>query len=231
MIDIALNPHYCKADVSGCPSSELYNMDCIAGMKHYPDKYFDLAIVDPPYKMQGNTFVTKSVQFTNGLASATLDGGNVGNLTLGDRPTMEYFTELYRVSKNQIVFGMQYFVEFLIPHQCVIIWDKNNGTNRFSDAEIAWTSFDTAVRIVNKWIEPSGRIHPTQKPIRLYQWILDTYAKKGDKILDTHVGSGTNRISCYQNGFNFVGFEIDKNYFEQSDKFFNEQIAQGRLSF
>ena len=126
---------------------------------------------------------------------------------------------------------MQYFVEFLIPHQCVIIWDKGNGTNRFSDAEIAWTSFDTAVRIVNKWMEPMNRVHPTQKPMRLYQWILDTYAEKGQRILDTHSGSGTNRIACYLNGFDFVGFEINKEYCEASDNHFVNAISQQRLSF
>ncbi len=213
------------------PLSEVYLEDCITGLKRYADNHFDLAIVDPPYMMLGNTFRCKSKQFTNGFASSALDksDSSKAKISLGDRPNMEYFTELYRVSKNQIVWGMQYFVEFLIPHQAVLIWDKGNGTNRFSDAEIAWTSFDTAVRIVNKWMEPNGRIHPTQKPIYLYEWILMNYAKEGDKILDTHLGSGSSRIAAYKGRFNFTGFEINKEYYDKQEKRFNEFKSQIRL--
>jgi site-specific DNA-methyltransferase (adenine-specific) len=130
------------------------------------------------------------------------------------------------VSKNQIVFGMQYFVEYLIPHQAVIIWDKGNGTNRFSDAEIAWTSFDTAVRIVNKWMQPCGRIHPTQKPIELYDWIFKEYAENGMKILDTHLGSGSSRISANRANLNFVGCEINEEYFNEQNKRYENFVSQ-----
>jgi site-specific DNA-methyltransferase (adenine-specific) len=208
--------------------SEVYLMDCIALMQHYPDKYFDLAVCDPPYGMLGNTFRVKSKQFTNGFASSALDKSELSEakISLGDRPTIEFFSELYRVSKNQIVFGMQYFVEYLIPHQAVIIWDKGNGTNRFSDAEIAWTSFDTAVRIVNKWMQPCGRIHPTQKPIELYDWIFKEYAENGMKILDTHLGSGSSRISANRANLNFVGCEINEEYFNEQNKRYENFVSQ-----
>ena len=211
--------------------SEVYLMDCIQLMKHYPDKYFDLAVCDPPYGMLGNTFRVKSKQFTNGFASSALDKSELSEakISLGDRPTIEFFSELYRVSKNQIVFGMQYFVEYLIPHQAVIIWDKGNGTNRFSDAEIAWTSFDTAVRIVNKWMQPCGRIHPTQKPIELYDWIFKEYAQKGMRILDTHLGSGSSRISANRANLNFVGCDINEEYFNDQNKRYENFVSQMRL--
>jgi site-specific DNA-methyltransferase (adenine-specific) len=211
--------------------SEVYLMDCIELMKHYPDKYFDLAVCDPPYGMLGNTFRVKSKQFTNGFASSALDKSELSEakISLGDRPTIEFFSELYRVSKNQIVFGMQYFVEYLIPHQAVIIWDKGNGTNRFSDAEIAWTSFDTAVRIVNKWMQPCGRIHPTQKPIELYDWIFKEYAENGMRILDTHLGSGSSRISANRANLNFVGCDINEEYFNEQNKRYENFVSQLRM--
>lgn len=195
-------------------------------MKQFPDKHFELACVDPPYGMLGNTFRTKSKQFTNGFASSALDRPETSKakISLGYRSNQDYFDQLYRISKNQIVWGMQYFVEHLTPHQAVIIWDKGNGTSRFSDAELAWTSFDTAVRIVNKWIEPSGRIHPTQKPVALYKWIFANYAKQGDKILDTHLGSQSSRIAAYQMGFDFYGCELDPDYFEAGNKRFEQWV-------
>lgn len=213
------------------PYSVVYNEDCVEGMKRFPDKYFDLAVCDPPFGMLGNTFRVKSKQFTNGFASSALDKSELSEakISLGDRPSTEFFSELYRVSKNQIVFGMQYFVEYLIPHQAVIIWDKGNGTNRFSDAEIAWTSFDTAVRIINKWMQPCGRIHPTQKPIELYDWIFNEYAEKGIRILDTHLGSGSSRIACHKAGLHFTGFEIDKEYYEAQEKRFKNFVSQLRM--
>jgi site-specific DNA-methyltransferase (adenine-specific) len=210
-------------------SSIVYNMDCVEGMKHYPDKYFDLAVVDPPYVMLGNTFRIKNKKFTNGFVSSAMDKGKDAKIEFGLRPTIEYFSELYRVSKNQIIWGMQYFVEYLLPHQCVLIWDKGNGTNRFSDAEIAATSFDTAVRIVNKWMQPCGRIHPTQKPIDLYDWIFNEFTQKGQRILDTHLGSGSSRISADKAGLEFVGFEIDKKYYELSEKRFKNYKQQLRI--
>jgi len=204
------------------------NEDNMQLMARYPDNYFDLAIVDPPYGMLGNTFRVKSPQFTNGFASAALDKSELSEakISLGERPTQEYFDELFRVSKNQIIFGMQYFVQHLIPHQAVLIWDKKNGTNRFSDFEIAWTSFDTATRIVNRWMQPCGRIHPTQKPVELYRWILTNYAKEGNKILDTHLGSGSIALACHNLKFDLTACELDNDYFDAALKRLKDHQAQ-----
>lgn len=229
--DMKIVHHSSSPTIGNTPvvGSTVYLMDCVEGMKHYPDKYFDLAVVDPPYGMMGNAFCVKNKRFTNGFVSSTIDTGKDATIDLGARPTMEYFTELYRVSRNQIIWGMQYLVEYLLPHQCVIIWDKGNGTNRFSDAEIAATSFDTAVRIVNKWMQPGGRIHPTQKPITLYDWIFSNYAVKGERILDTHLGSGSSRIAADKAGLDFTGFEINKEYFDAGEKRYKQYKSQLRI--
>ena len=190
------------------------------GMKEFPDKYFDLAIVDPPYGMMGWTFRSKDKQWTKGFASAALDKSetSVAKISLGKRPNKLYFDELFRVSINQIIFGMQYFTNYLFPTQCVLVWDKQNGTNRFSDFELMWTSFNFGTRIINRWSDKINRIHPTQKPTMLYGWLLTNYAKTGDKILDTHVGSGSSIIAFEKHGFEYCGFEIDKDYYDSSMK-------------
>ena len=183
--------------------SEVYNMDCIAGMKEYPDKYFDLAIVDIPYGLgdkltQGGTWASK---YSKGDASWDI------------LPELQYYTELFRVSKNQIIWGGNYAE--LPPTRCFLIWDKVALMPTMADCEFAWTSFDRNAKIFRHPRNTSEkRIHITQKPIQLYRWILDNYAQKGDRILDTHLGSGSSRIAAYRNGFDFVGFEIDKYYFE-----------------
>lgn len=208
------------------PVSELYNMDCVEGMKHYPDKYFDLAIVDPPYgididKDKKNNFVITKHK-SKGWDKNT--------------PNYEYFIELWRVSKNRIIWGGNYFE--LPPTKCYVVWDKVNPMPRkFADAELAWTSFDFPTKIFKqawigygrKFIEKDGFIHPTQKPKRLYDWLLQNFAQKGQRILDTHVGSGSSRIICYKNEFDFVGFEIDKEYCELSEKRFINETKQQRL--
>jgi site-specific DNA-methyltransferase (adenine-specific) len=210
------------------PLSELYNMDCIQGMKHYPDGYFDLAIVDPPYGIgeDGGNFRARK-----GQNKGVYEKGNWDKV----RPNYEYFIELFRVSKNQIIWGANYYAEHLPPSMGWIYWDKKMGGD-FSDGELAYTSFNKALKsysYCNK-IGTVGfdRIHPTQKPIKLYDFCLQ-YAKveKGMKILDTHLGSGSSRISCYINGFDFVGFEINKKYCEASEKRFVNAISQQRLSF
>ena len=204
------------------------NEDNMVLMERYPDNYFDLAIVDPPYGID----VSKT--------------GNVGGNNLGkskdygkkewdsEIPTAEYFKELQRVSKNQIIFGGNYMIEHLQNTPCFIIWDKNNSGN-FADAELAWTSFDTATRIFkstwNGMIQhdmknKEVRIHPTQKPVRLYEWLLDNYAKEGDKILDTHLGSGSIAIACNNRGFNLTACELDKDYYEASIKRIKNHTAQ-----
>lgn len=199
--------------------SEVYNCDNIEYMKTIPDNYFDLAIPDPPYD-------SKNIQggYTSGK------GGGVAKqkeyhkaLWEQSAPPKEYFDELFRISKNQIIWGANHFIS-LIPFNspCWIVWDKDNGENSFADCELAWTSFDTAVRkfkfrwsgmlqenMKNKEI----RIHTTQKPVELYRWILNKYAKPGQKIFDSHLGSQSSRIAAYELGYDFFGCEIDKTYF------------------
>ena len=227
MIDISLKPHYCKTDVSGSPSSELFNMDCIAGMKHYPDKYFDLAIVDPPY---GNIDAIGLIDNKKKGKQAT----KRTNYKLFENiaPDDEYYCELARVSKNQIIWGGN----FLGLCGGVIVWQKN-GT-AFGEAEVAICSTHKSVKVFeytwNGMIQQNMkdkeiRIHPTQKPVALYEWILHNYAKPNDLILDTHLGSGSSRIAAYKGGFNFVGFEIDCDYFSAQEKRFNEFKSQLRL--
>ena len=213
--------------------SEVYNMDCVAGMREYPDKYFDLAIVDPPYgigisgqkeKKQGKKSDRKYHEEKNWDLSI---------------PEKEYFLELFRVSKNQIIWGANYFAEHLPNSMGWIVWDKNNGTTKFSDCELAFTSFNCAVRkyqftwngmLQENMKDKENRIHPTQKPISLYEFCLQfAKAEKGMKILDTHLGSGSSRIAAYRNGFDFVGFEIDKDYFEAQEKRFKTELIQPRL--
>lgn len=212
---------------------ELIHTDCLEYMRTCKDNQFDLAICDPPYGMTGNTFVVKSKQFTNGFASSALDKGELSKakISLGDRPDENYFNELFRISKNQIIFGMQYFVNYLQPHQCVLVWDKLNGMNRFSDIEIAWTSFETATRVVNRWMEPMNRIHPTQKPVALYKWILNEYATKGMNIIDTHLGSGNIAIAAHYAGMNLTGLEINEDYYNAAKKNFNDNTQQTILTF
>jgi len=220
-----VTPMQCYAPFSGSPSSELYNMDCVEGMKHYPDKYFDLAIVDPPY----------GIGFDGSRESTSSHGGRKAYEFKGwddERPPYEYFIELWRVSKNQIIWGANYFAEFLPPSMGWIFWDKGQRICN-SDGELAYTSFKRALRVVEanrcKIQEHGGAIHPTQKPVYVYDWILLNYAKPGQRILDTHVGSGSSRIACYLNGFDFVGFEIDEDYCEASEKRFRNAIKQQGL--
>ena len=194
-----------------------YNMDCMQGMKEFPDKYFDLAIVDPPYgiKQGGSANHTRSVIATSKKYHAFNDSSP---------PSEEYFSELFRVSKNQIIFGANHFIDKIpIPSSWWIVWDKENGKNDFADCELAWTSFNKAVRkFAFRWQgmlqgdmrHKEKRIHPTQKPVALYKWILSNFANEGDIILDTHVGSASSLIACEDFGFQYVGFEIDADYYK-----------------
>ena len=216
------------------PISEVYNMDCLEGMKQYPDKYFDISIIDPPYGIgeDGSKNHTRSK-----LAIAR----NYKPYSSGDSesPSIEYFKELKRVSKNIIAWGANHYISKLpFDSSCWIVWDKDNGEIDFADCELAYTSFNTAVRKFKwKWNgmlqqnmkNKEVRVHPNQKPIALYEWILMNYAKQGDKILDTHLGSGSSRIAAYRNGFDFVGFELDKHYFDAQEKRFKIETAQQYL--
>jgi len=172
------------------PLSETYNEDCIAGMKRYPDKYFDLAVVDPPYGININP--NMGLKKGQKKRHNKIDWDN-------EIPTAEYFNQLFRVSKNQIIWGGNYFP--LGPTKHFIFWDKLNPEGlSFSDGEMAWTSFNRAIRKWNKKNAIDGKIHPTQKPIELYQWLLHNYAKPTDKILDTHLGSQSSRIAAHKAG-------------------------------
>ena len=207
--------------------SEVYNMDCVAGMREYPDKYFDLAIVDPPY---GNIDAIGLTDNKKNGKQATKRKGY--KLFENISPENEYYIELERISKNQIIWGGN----FLGLCGGVIVWQKN-GT-AFGEAEVAICSTHKSVKVFeytwNGMIQgdmknKEVRIHPTQKPVKLYEWILMNYAKEGDKILDTHLGSGSSRIACYRNGFDFVGFELDKDYYEAQEKRFKTELMQPRL--
>lgn len=204
------------------PISKIELMDCMEGMKQYPDKYFDLAIVDPPYGInrsgQAETFTKNPKHKRKFFENKNWD------LTI---PQKEYFDELFRVSKNQIIWGANYFTEFLPSSMGWIFWDKGQDLS-MSDGELAYTSFNKALRRfkINRGqlMLEGGTIHPTQKPILLYNKCFD-FAKieKGQKILDTHLGSQSSRIAAYKLGFDFWGFEIDKDYFEQGNQRFEKE--------
>jgi site-specific DNA-methyltransferase (adenine-specific) len=221
------------------PVSEVKNIDCIEGMKSFPDKFFDLAIVDPPYGIKESAHRARS---RTKLAKTRCYGSQIWDM---DIPSAEYFDELFRISKNQIIWGGNYFLDYLGATRCMIVWRKLT-TGNFADAELAWTSFKTSVReftfmwngmLQGRSIEKGHlmqdnkqmnetRIHPTQKPAALYKWLLSNYAKQGDKIIDTHLGSGSSRIAAHQLGFDFYGFELDLDYFNAQEKRFKEQTAQ-----
>lgn len=215
------------------PISEVFNEDNMIGMARYPDKFFDLAIVDPPYGIgedgRNNHTRGKLAKAKDYRRNSRYDN---------DIPPAEYFIELFRVSKNQIIWGGNYFIQHLYDTPCFIVWDKNNGENDFADCELAWTSFKTACRkfkhtwngmLQENMAQKEERVHPNHKPARLYKWLLTNYAQPGNKILDTHMGSQSSRIAAYQMGFDYWGFEIDREYFEAGNKRFKEQTAQLKL--
>jgi len=199
------------------------NEDNMLLMARYPDNYFDLAIVDPPYGI--NIQKMNYTQNTKGGVAKRKDYSSVGNWD-SETPNKEYFNELFRVSKNQIIWGGNYFE--LPLTKSWIVWDKKTEdkySNDFADCELAWSSFDKPAKIVRYlWSgmlqpnmkEKQKRIHPTEKPYQLYKWILDKYAKQGDKILDTHLGSGSIAIACHDYGFDLTACELDKEYYDKA---------------
>ena len=202
-------------------NSTAYNDNCMSVMGRYPDNYFTLAVTDPPYGI--------------GASEMTMGAGkkkwNKGKEWDKDTPDKKYFDELFRVSKNQIIWGGNYFN--LPISRGWIFWDKDirDGLS-FSDGELAWSSFDTVLRKCFipysgfRGADIGGKIHPTQKPVALYDWLLKNYAKPGDKILDTHLGSASSRIAADRAGLDFVGCEIDKEYFDDGVKRYNNYKAQ-----
>jgi site-specific DNA-methyltransferase (adenine-specific) len=196
------------------------NEDNMELMARYPDKYFDLAIVDPPYGL-GDSVVNSGGRFKRYHNK----NGNWDNSI----PTNEYFNELFRVSKNQIIWGGNYFN--LPKNKCFIIWDKQQPEGvSFAMAEYAWASFDSVAKIFKKRTQgQENRFHPTQKPVALYKWILDKYAKQGDKILDTHLGSGSIAIACHDYGFDLTACELDKEYYNAALRRLNDHQLQQKL--
>jgi site-specific DNA-methyltransferase (adenine-specific) len=226
------------------PISDVFNMDCMEGMAQYPDKYFELAIVDPPYGIgfdKENTTMSAGVR-KDGTKRKMKNWNNPKEKGYVKKnwdtiiPPNEYFIELKRISKNQIIWGGNYFTEYLKPHGGWIVWDKGvpDGMT-LSQAELAYNTFLNSIKLIKilwagyKKVENENRIHPTQKPVKLYKWLLTNYAKPGDKILDTHLGSGSSRIAAYDMGFDFVGFELDKEYFDASCKRFDTFKQQLKL--
>lgn len=202
---------------------QITNEDNMLLMARYPDNYFDLAIVDPPY----------------GIG---MDGGNVGykgfnNFKKKDwdnkTPNEEYFNELLRVSKNQIIWGGNYFI--LPPTRCYLVWDKGEGfyNRTYAECELAWTSFDKNTCKIK--YDPlakgdyKGKIHPTQKPVALYKWLLKKYAKQGDKILDTHLGSGSIAIACHDYDFELTACELDKEYYDKAIQRIKNHTSQVKM--
>ena len=220
-------PHCSKHVLGDCASSEVYLMDNIQLMKHYPDKYFDLAVVDPPYGIGAENHAGNA---DNGWKQWTKKSWD------NEIPQMIYFTELFRVSKEQIIWGGNYFASLLPNSQGWIFWDKGQRNFSLADGELCWTSFKKSLRVFEmarakaKASIGYEKIHPTQKPVELYDFCL-YFAKleQGDKILDTHLGSGSSRIAAYRNGFDFVGFELDKDYYEAQEKRFKTELMQPRL--
>ena len=208
--------------------------DCMDFMADKPDKYYDLGICDPPY----------------GIGVTKMGLGKGGGLYREPRaykqgtwdhkaPSLNYFDELFRISKKQIIWGANHFISKMsFDSSCWVVWDKDNGKTDFADCELAWTSFDSAVRIFKyKWCgmlqqnmkNKEKRIHPTQKPVALYKWLLQNYAKPGQTIFDSHVGSGSIRIACHDLGFDFEGCEIDKDYRQAQEDRYSIHIQQDDL--
>ena len=226
------SPAFAKPVLAAVPFSEVYLEDCTEALKRFNDTHFDLAIVDPPYGIN----VAKTGKVGGNNAGKAKDYG--AKEWDKQPPNDEYFRQLFRVSKNQIVWGANHFISKMpFDSSCWLVWDKDNSGN-FADCELAWTSFDTAVRkfqwrwngmLQQNMKDKEERIHPTQKPVALYEWILQNYAERGNLILDTHLGSGSSRIAADKGGFNFVGFEIDADYYEKSKKRFNDFKSQLRM--
>jgi len=217
-------------------------MDCLPAMREIPDKSIDLVITDPPYgigEAAGKNIHRGGPAFKNIGGSKNYVGSrDYGNLDWDNKPaSKKHITELRRISHHQIIFGGNFFN--LPPSSCWIVWDKDNGNNDFADCELAWTSFDTAVRKI-KWrwngllqedmAHKEIRIHPTQKPVKLFEWIIKNYAKEGDTICDPFFGSGSCLVACVRMGHQFIGFEKEQSYFDAAQIRIKAAQSQGKLS-
>lgn len=217
------------------PLSETYLMDCITLMKHYPDKWFDLAVVDPPYGIKADEKNSTNKKQSKKSASNSKDYGS--QKWDMDVPTKEYFIELFRVSKEQIIWGVNYYpFDFLSGGR--IYWDKCVTMPTYSDGELAYCSLLNSIKSVKiAWHgmiqhdmkNKEQRIHPTQKPVALYDWIFNRFTTEGMKVLDTHLGSGSSRVSANKYKLDFVGCEIDKDYYNKQEKRYANFISQTRL--
>ena len=219
---------------------ELIHGDCMDYMRELPDKVFDLAVVDPPYGIGEDGGDHKHKATPNKAWKNPRSKGYAKKDWDKEPPCEHYFAELMRVSKNQIIWGANHFIDRL-PRKnssCWVAWYKagQNPNTDFADGELAWGSFKTAVKFVDiAWIGfgavnlKEHRIHPTQKPVKLYQWLLSNYAKPGDRILDTHLGSGSSAIAAHYAGFDFVGIELDEDYYKAACERFERETAQQAL--
>lgn len=203
------------------PGFNLYNADCMDLMKTYPDNHFELAIVDPPYGIE-----------TRGNAQDRFRDGMQLNTVNDAKPTPEYFKELFRVSENRIIWGYNWLSDMLPKCREFIFWYKHQPVITFADGELAWSSFQRTAKCFDlPFYEANqenkvSKVHPTQKPVKLYKWLLKNYAKEGDKILDTHMGSGSIAIACHYMGFDLTASELDKDYCEASIKRIKQETAQ-----
>lgn len=209
----------------------VHNCDCMEFMKEIPDKHFDLIVTDPPYGIKANHNRTG---FMNHTISQNADNKSWDN----ERMPVEWVEQIFRISKKRIIWGYQYYSDLLPATTGMIVWDKKNGASVFSDGEAAFQDIKDSLRFFRyKWIglfqenmkNPEKRIHPTQKPVALYKWILENYAKPGWKIFDSHVGSGSIRIACHDLGFDFTGCELDVDYWNAQEKRYQEHIKQTEL--
>jgi site-specific DNA-methyltransferase (adenine-specific) len=219
------------------------NEDCMDMMARYPDRHFDLAVVDPPYGIGADSAAAKK---RHGYVGSRIIPSRVWELKNWDiAPPQRYFDELFRVSSNQIIWGGNYFMDKIKRNSsCWIAWDKQCPDGlKFADAELAWTSFKTRTRLFSyAWIgfsqgilgastskNKEHRIHPTQKPVKLYKWLLGNYAKPGQRILDTHMGSGSIAIACHDLGFDLTACELDADYFNAAMERIEAHRKQGTL--
>ena len=203
------------------------NEDNMALMARYPDKHFDLAIIDPPYGIgiDGQRLILSKNPKNNRKKHIKKHWDN-------SIPNEKYFIELFRVSKNQIIWGGNYFTSFLKPTRAWIFWYKGQRDLTMSDGEMAWTSFNSVTRqieINRSFLIKQNTFHPTEKPYKLYKWLLDKYAKPGDKILDTHLGSGSIAIACHDYGFDLTACELDYGYYNSAIKRIDNHVMQQKL--